>query len=48
MNNSHTIQVMLVDDHNVVRSGLAAFLRAYEDLELMAEAKWFGGFPSLS
>jgi NarL family two-component system response regulator LiaR len=39
MNNSQTIQVMLVDDHNVVRSGLATFLRAYEDLELLAEAK---------
>jgi NarL family two-component system response regulator LiaR len=30
---------MLVDDHNVVRSGLAAFLRAYDDLELVGEAK---------
>jgi NarL family two-component system response regulator LiaR len=30
---------MLVDDHNVVRSGLATFLRAYEDLELVGEAK---------
>jgi len=30
---------MLVDDHNVVRSGLATFLRAYDDLELVAEAK---------
>jgi NarL family two-component system response regulator LiaR len=39
MNTSQTIQVMLVDDHNVVRSGLATFLRAYEDLELVAEAK---------
>ncbi|RIK42071.1 MAG: DNA-binding response regulator [Chloroflexi bacterium] len=29
---------MLVDDHAVVRSGLAAFLLAYEDLELVAEA----------
>jgi NarL family two-component system response regulator LiaR len=29
---------MLVDDHNVVRSGLGAFLSAYEDLELVAEA----------
>ncbi|NJD60283.1 MAG: DNA-binding response regulator [Anaerolineales bacterium] len=29
---------MLVDDHNVVRSGLATFLRAYDDLELVAEA----------
>jgi len=30
---------MLVDDHNVVRSGLATFLRAYEDLQLVGEAK---------
>ena len=39
MNNSQMIRVMLVDDHNVVRSGLATFLRAYDDLELVAEAK---------
>jgi len=39
MNSSQTIKVMLVDDHNVVRSGLVTFLRAYEDLELVAEAK---------
>lgn len=39
MNSSHMIRVMLVDDHNVVRSGLATFLRAYDDLELVAEAK---------
>jgi len=39
MNSSHAIQVMLVDDHNVVRSGLATFLRAYDDLELVGEAK---------
>ena len=39
MNSSQTIQVMLVDDHNVVRSGLATFLKAYEDLELVGEAK---------
>ena len=30
---------MLVDDHNVVRSGLATFLRAYDDLEIVGEAK---------
>ncbi|MBN1641284.1 MAG: response regulator transcription factor [Anaerolineae bacterium] len=29
---------MLVDDHAVVRSGLGAFLMAYDDLELVAEA----------
>jgi NarL family two-component system response regulator LiaR len=39
MNASQTIRVMLVDDHNVVRSGLATFLKAYDDLELVGEAK---------
>jgi two-component system, NarL family, response regulator LiaR len=39
MDGTQMIRVMLVDDHNVVRSGLAAFLRAYDDLELVAEAK---------
>jgi len=39
MNTSQTIRVMLVDDHNVVRSGLATFLKAYEDLELVGEAR---------
>jgi NarL family two-component system response regulator LiaR len=39
MNTLQTIRVMLVDDHNVVLSGLAAFLRAYEDLELVGEAR---------
>src|SRR5512135_3331947 len=39
MNTSQTIRVMLVDDHNVVRSGLAAFLKAYDDLELVGEAR---------
>jgi two-component system, NarL family, response regulator LiaR len=39
MDASQTIRVMLVDDHNVVRSGLATFLRAYDDLELVGEAK---------
>jgi len=39
MNISPTIKVMLVDDHNVVRSGLATFLRAYDDLELVGEAR---------
>jgi NarL family two-component system response regulator LiaR len=32
------IRVMLVDDHKVVRSGLAAFLLAYDEFELVAEA----------
>jgi NarL family two-component system response regulator LiaR len=33
-----TIRVMLVDDHKVVRSGLATFLKAYDDLGLVGEA----------
>jgi serine phosphatase RsbU (regulator of sigma subunit)/DNA-binding NarL/FixJ family response regulator len=32
------IRVLLVDDHAVVRSGLAGFLLAYDDLELVGEA----------
>jgi NarL family two-component system response regulator LiaR len=35
---STQIRVMLVDDHAVVRSGLGAFLMAFDDLELVAEA----------
>jgi NarL family two-component system response regulator LiaR len=38
MNIEDPIKVMLVDDHNVVRSGLAAFLMVYDDLDLVAEA----------
>ena len=32
------MRVLLVDDHEVVRSGLAAMLDAHEDLEVVAEA----------
>lgn len=32
------IRVMVVDDHRVVRSGLADFLLVYEDLEMVDEA----------
>ncbi len=38
MNRQDRIRVMVVDDHAVVRSGLTAFLRAYDELELVAEA----------
>jgi len=38
MNETNTIKVLLVDDHNVVRSGLAAFLMAFDDLDLVGEA----------
>lgn len=33
------IRVMIVDDHNVVRSGLGAFLAVMPDLELVGEAE---------
>ena len=38
MDEKELIRVMIVDDHAVVRSGLGAFLLAFEDLELVAEA----------
>ena len=38
MNLSRPIRVMIVDDHAVVRRGLATFLLAFDDLELVGEA----------
>ncbi len=38
MSESACIRVLVVDDHAVVRSGLATFLLAYDDLELVGEA----------
>jgi len=38
MTESKPIRVMLVDDHAVVRSGLSAFLLAYDDLDIAGEA----------
>jgi NarL family two-component system response regulator LiaR len=38
MSNNEPIRVLLVDDHAVVRSGLGAFLLAFDDLELVGEA----------
>jgi len=38
MTNKEPIKVMLVDDHAMVRSGLGAFLYAFDDLELVGEA----------
>jgi NarL family two-component system response regulator LiaR len=35
---SPPIRVMLVDDHEMVRKGLALFLKAFDDLELVGEA----------
>lgn len=36
---SQPIRVMLVDDHAMVRRGLAAFLKAFDDLKLAGEAE---------
>jgi NarL family two-component system response regulator LiaR len=36
---SPIIRVMLVDDHAMVRRGLATFLKAFDDLELAGEAE---------
>ncbi len=38
MTDENTIKILIVDDHNVVRSGLSAFLMVYDDLELVGEA----------
>jgi NarL family two-component system response regulator LiaR len=38
MNDTPPIRVLIVDDHALVRTGLAAFLRVCDDLELVAEA----------
>ena len=38
MTDTKPIRVLLVDDHAVVRSGLGAFLAAFDDLELAGEA----------
>ena len=38
MTEQSVIRVLLVDDHAVVRSGLSAFLLAFDDLELVGEA----------
>ena len=36
---SQPIRVLLVDDHTMVRKGLATFLKAFDDLELAGEAE---------
>ncbi|MGZ9235295.1 MAG: response regulator [Anaerolineales bacterium] len=36
---SQPIRVLLVDDHTMVRRGLATFLKAFDDLELAGEAE---------
>ena len=46
MNEPNRVRVLIVDDHAVVRSGLAAFLKAFDDLELVGEAA--GGKDAVS
>lgn len=46
MTKGDCIRVLIVDDHAVVRSGLAAFLMVYDDLEFIGEAS--GGKEAIS
>jgi NarL family two-component system response regulator LiaR len=39
MSSADCIRVMVVDDHDMVRRGLAAFLKSTSDLELVGEAR---------
>ena len=39
MSESNRVRVVVVDDHDMVRRGLAAFLKAKADLELVGEAR---------
>lgn len=39
MHDAYPIRVMIVDDHDMVRRGLAAFLRVKPELELVGEAR---------
>jgi NarL family two-component system response regulator LiaR len=38
MNESSTIKVLIVDDHPIVRTGLATMLYAFDDIDLIGEA----------
>ena len=38
MNKTEPIKVLIVDDHPIVRSGLATMLQAFDDLELVGDA----------
>ncbi len=38
MNKPDPIQVLIVDDHDMLREGLASFLRAFHDFKLVGEA----------
>jgi NarL family two-component system response regulator LiaR len=35
---THPIRVLIVDDHEMVRTGLSAFLKTHKDLEMVGEA----------
>lgn len=39
ISSSEPIRVMLVDDHTMVRRGLATFIKVYDDLQLVGEAE---------
>ncbi len=39
MSPAQSIRIMIVDDHEMVREGLTTFLKAFDDLQLVAEAE---------
>ncbi len=39
MNQANPIRVMVVDDHDIVRTGLGIFLKTIEDMEMVGEAR---------
>jgi NarL family two-component system response regulator LiaR len=39
MSEAHTIRVLIVDDHEIIRTGITYSLSAFHDLELVGEAK---------
>ncbi len=39
MSEAHTIRVLIVDDHEILRTGIIYSLSAYHDLELVGEAQ---------
>ena len=39
MDNHHIIRVLIVDDHEILRMGLAAFLENFDDMVMVGEAK---------
>ena len=44
----HRLRVMLVDDHEVVRSGIKSLLHATDDISVVAEAASLFRYPQVT